>query len=55
MPSAEDEAAEAPNDIPDYKVVSGHAKVTELLSNLSSRLIFLGNNPSNPSDLEKVA
>jgi len=55
VPTAEDEAAEAPNDIPDYKVVTGHADVTELMNNLSSRLIFLANNPSNPNKLEQVA
>ena len=54
VPTAEDEAAEAPNDLPDYKVVTGHAAVTDLMQNLSSRLIFLANNPSNPNDLEQV-
>jgi len=54
VPTPEDEAAEAPNDLPDYKVVTGHAEVSDLLSNLSSRLIFLSNNPSNPSGLEQV-
>ena len=54
MPTAEDEAAEAPNDLPDYKVVTGHAEVSALLNNLSSRLIFLANNPSNPNSLDEV-
>ena len=54
MPTPEDEAAEVPNDLPDYKVVSGRDAVTDLLSNLSSRLIFLANNPSNPDSLHEV-
>ena len=49
--TAEDEAAEAPNDLPDYKIVTGHAEVTDLMSNLSSRIIFLSNNASNPNNL----
>lgn len=52
--SPEDVAAEVPNDLQDFKVVTGYANVSELLANLSSRVIFLSNNPSNPNDLEKV-